>query len=95
VVKVAGRIFILLGIFEGTSRVGVKLAVSAEMALTLPFVSPTGYWLARSGWGTGRFAKGDEIPDELCGWIEQSYPAVAQKKLVQSRDARGARTGQR
>jgi predicted DNA-binding protein (MmcQ/YjbR family) len=89
VIKVNGKIFVFLGIFDAALRVGVKLPVSAEMALTLPFVTPTGYGLARAGWVTARFARGDDVPGGLLrGWIEQSYRAVAPKKLVKTLDAR-------
>jgi predicted DNA-binding protein (MmcQ/YjbR family) len=95
VIKVAGKIFVFLGIFEGALRVGVKLPVSAEMALTLPFVTRTGYGLGRAGWVTARFAADDDVPNDLLrGWIEQSYRAVAPKKLVKTIDhaaAPGAR----
>jgi predicted DNA-binding protein (MmcQ/YjbR family) len=57
------------------------------MALTLPFVTPTGYGLARAGWVTARFGHGDSIPSDLLrGWIDQSYRAVAPKKLVKALD---------
>jgi predicted DNA-binding protein (MmcQ/YjbR family) len=93
VIKVSGKIFVFLGIFEEALRVGVKLPVSAEMALTLPFVTPTGYGLARSGWVTARFTRGDEVPNDLLrGWIDQSYRAVAPKKFVKILD--GALAGQ-
>src|SRR5262245_51259091 len=94
VIKVNGKIFVFLGIFDDALRVGVKLPVSAEMALTLPFVTPTGYGLARAGWVSARFERGDDIPaDLLRGWIEQSYRAVAPKKLVKALDEQAAKAG--
>jgi predicted DNA-binding protein (MmcQ/YjbR family) len=82
VIKVRGKIFAFLGMVEGTLRVGVKLPVSAEMALTLPFVQPSGYGLARTGWVTARYtARQKPDVDLLKGWIDQSYRAVAPKKL--------------
>jgi predicted DNA-binding protein (MmcQ/YjbR family) len=66
---------------EGLS-LSVKLPASGVMALALPFASPTGYGLGRSGWVTCRFAPGDEIPFELLEeWLEESYRAIAPKKL--------------
>jgi predicted DNA-binding protein (MmcQ/YjbR family) len=83
VVKVRGKIFVFLGVVEGTLRLGVKLPTSFEMALTLPYAEPTGYGLGRSGWITARpSARRTPDLDLFKGWIEQSYRAVAPKKLV-------------
>src|SRR4051794_4737347 len=85
VIKVGGKIFAFLGQIEARLRVAVKLPVSAEMALTLPFAEPTGYGLGRAGWVTARFAQGDDVPiDLLREWIAQSYRAVAPKKLLKA-----------
>jgi predicted DNA-binding protein (MmcQ/YjbR family) len=83
VIKVRGKIFVFLGIVENTLRVGVKLPISAEMALTLPYVKPSGYGLARTGWVTARFTVRQK-PDVglLKDWIAQSYRAVAPKRLA-------------
>jgi predicted DNA-binding protein (MmcQ/YjbR family) len=83
VIKVRGKIFVFLGLVDGGLRVSVKLPISFEMALTLPFTAPTGYGLGRAKWITARFGV-DEKPsiDLLEGWINQSYRAVAPKKLV-------------
>lgn len=85
VVKVRGKIFVFLGEIEGMLRVAVKLPVSAEMALTLPFTLPTGYGLGRAGWVTARFAAGDDLPIGLVKeWIAQSYRAVAPKAVLKA-----------
>jgi predicted DNA-binding protein (MmcQ/YjbR family) len=91
VIKVRGKIFVFLGIFEKTLRVGVKLPISAEMALTLPFTERTGYGLGRAGWITAKFDGRRKPPvDLLEGWIDQSYRAVAPKRLVARLDAKKA-----
>jgi predicted DNA-binding protein (MmcQ/YjbR family) len=83
VVKVRGKIFVFLGMVEADFRLGVKLPISAEMALTLPFCQPSGYGLGRAGWITARFPPGEKPPvDLLRGWIEQSYRAIAPKRLA-------------
>jgi len=88
VVKVRGKIFVFLGEIEAVLRVAVKLPVSAEMALTLPFTSPTGYGLGRAGWVTARFAAGDDLPIDLVKeWIAQSYLAVAPKAVLKAHAA--------
>jgi hypothetical protein len=56
-----------------------------------PYAEPTGYGLGKSGWVTCRFATGDELPlDLLEEWVEESYRAVAPKKLVLQLNAREA-----
>jgi predicted DNA-binding protein (MmcQ/YjbR family) len=85
VIKVRGKIFVFLGEVEGLLRVAVKLPTSAEMALTLPFTTPTGYGLGRAGWVTARFGAGDVVPlDLIKEWIEQSFCAVAPKAVVKA-----------
>ena len=56
--------------------------VVALMALTLPWVEPTGYGLGKSGWVTARVTSGPFEIDTMKGWIDQSYRAVAPKALV-------------
>jgi predicted DNA-binding protein (MmcQ/YjbR family) len=83
VIKVRGKIFVFLGLVEGTLRVGVKLPMSSEMALTLPYVTPAEYGLGRSGWVTASLsARWKPDVDLFKGWIDQSYRAVAPRKLV-------------
>lgn len=83
VIKVRGKIFVFLGVIDGALRIGMKLPTSFEMALTLPYVTPTGYGLGRAGWVTANVpprAKPDIVLFK--GWIDQGYRAVAPKKLV-------------
>jgi predicted DNA-binding protein (MmcQ/YjbR family) len=94
VIKVNDKIFVFLGPVEGALRVTVKLPISFEMALTLPFTAPTGYGLGRAKWITARFAADDKPPiDLLQDWITQSYRAVAPKRLARMLD--GAAPGAR
>jgi predicted DNA-binding protein (MmcQ/YjbR family) len=93
VIKVGAKIFVFLGEIEGCLRVGMKLPVSAEMALTLPFTTPTSYGLGRAGWVTARFGPDDAVPvDLLKEWIAQSYRAVAPRKLLKMFGAPPAKT---
>lgn len=63
----------------------VKLPVSSEMALTLPWVEATGYGLGKSGWVTARVKSGGDFDIEtMKGWIDQSYRAIAPKTLVKA-----------
>ncbi len=89
VVKVGKKVFVFLGRSGDALSVSVKLPSSNLLALDLPFASPTGYGLARGGWVTARFGKGEPPPmDLLTRWIEESYRAVALRRLVKELDAR-------
>jgi predicted DNA-binding protein (MmcQ/YjbR family) len=85
-VKVKGKIFVTLSTGKSDGRfltLSVKLPVSGKFALTLPFASPTGYGLGKSGWVTARFEAEDEVPiDRLREWIDESFRAVAPKKVL-------------
>ncbi len=60
-----------------------KLPESQSMALTLPFAELTGYGMGKSGWVTAKFQGRDEVPvGLLVQWIEESYRAIAPKKLA-------------
>jgi predicted DNA-binding protein (MmcQ/YjbR family) len=86
VFKVGKKVFVFFGGAAGSPgelSMTVKLPVSFEMALTLPYVTPAGHGLGKAGWANVRQADGNEIDlDTLKGWIVQSYRAVAPKKLV-------------
>jgi predicted DNA-binding protein (MmcQ/YjbR family) len=88
VVKVRGKMFAAFGGDPAGAKelsMSVKLPVSAEMALTLPWVEPTGYGLGKSGWVTARREAGKDIDLEtMKGWIGQSYRAVAPKALTKT-----------
>ncbi len=82
-IKVRKKIFVTLSHHKGHLYMSVKLPESGEAALTLPYTSPTGYGLGKSGWVTATFDPGDEPPmDLLAEWIEESYRTIAPKKLV-------------
>lgn len=82
-VKVRGKAFLFLSGEAGTLNVTCKLPASHGAALLLPFASPTGYGLGRSGWVSARFAAGEAVPIALLEeWIEESFRAVAPKKIV-------------
>lgn len=82
-VKVRGKAFLFLSGEAGTLNVTCKLPASHGAALLLPFASPTGYGLGKSGWVTASFPEGQAAPVELLAeWIGESYRAVAPKKLA-------------
>jgi len=82
--QVNGKAFIFMGINgeEGLS-LSVKLPQSNGAALMLPFAEPTGYGLGKSGWVSASFGAKDTPPLEMLRqWLDESYRAVAPKKLV-------------
>jgi predicted DNA-binding protein (MmcQ/YjbR family) len=89
VVKVNKKIFVFFGIPEGASfGCTTKLPESREFAMTFAFTEPSGYGLGKAGWISSTFAKGDDIPvDMLMDWIDESYRAVAPKRLSKQLDS--------
>jgi len=87
-VKVKGKAFVFFYMNEDKSlSMSVKLPVSNGTALMLPFVQPTGYGLGKSGWVTADFGPKNAPPlGMLCQWLDESYRAVAPKKLVAQLD---------
>ena len=71
--------------------ISCKLPRSSQVALMLPFTTPTAYGLGKSGWVSAQFGASDAPPvDMLKAWIEESYRAQAPKKLVAQLDGGGA-----
>ena len=90
--KVKGKAFIFMGINgEEGLFLSVKLPQSNGAALMLPFAQPTGYGLGKSGWVSASFGAKDTPPvDMLRKWLDESYRAVAPKKLVAQLDGGAA-----
>lgn len=81
--KVRGKAFAFLSKDEPGLSLSVKLPASAEGAPQFPFCAPTHYGLGRSGWVTATFGPKDAPPlDALRSWIDESYRAVAPRRLV-------------
>ncbi len=82
--KVRKKVFVFMGApAEGSLSLSVKLPDSGPAALLERYASPTGYGLGRSGWVSFAFGPGDDVPVELVeDWIDESYRAVAPKRLV-------------
>ncbi|MBK7976575.1 MAG: MmcQ/YjbR family DNA-binding protein [Deltaproteobacteria bacterium] len=82
-IKVRGKVIVFLSSDDGGLSLSAKLPESGGAALHLPFASPTGYGLGKSGWVSARFAPRESVPIALLEeWIEESFRAVAPKKLV-------------
>ena len=87
VIKVREKSFVFLGGDKsaGELSVSLKLPNSRDIALDLPFTEPTGYGMGKSGWVTARFTKVGDVPmDLLKTWIDESFRAIAPKKLVKT-----------
>lgn len=91
VAKVGKKIFVFFGGDAAPPdelSVTVKLPISSEMALTLPYVHKAGHGLWKAGWVNLSQTTGDDIDLEtIRAWILQSYRAVAPKKLAKLLDA--------
>jgi predicted DNA-binding protein (MmcQ/YjbR family) len=85
--KVKGKAFVFMSVHEGVLRLSLKLPLSGRVALTFPFASPTGYGLGKSGWVTAQFGAGDDVPTHMLEeWIDESFRAIAPKRVVAKLD---------
>ncbi len=85
VIKVNKKIFLFLGDSTDDKAVNfwLKLPISNGDALNLPFTRPTGYNLGKSGWISVHFPADEDPPVDLfISWVEESYCAIASKKLL-------------
>ena len=86
VAKVNRKVFVFFGRLsapDGSLHMSLKLPESGPGLLGFEFAEPTGYGLGKSGWITLSATPKDGPPaDLLCQWIDESYRAVAPKKLV-------------
>ena len=87
-IKVKGKTFVFMGCDRERLGLSVKLPQSREFALEYPFTKPTAYSLGKSGWVTAEFLAKDAPPlDILQAWIEESFHAIAPKKVAALRAA--------
>lgn len=93
VAKAGKKIFAFLGEpGRAEPRFTVKLT-DEELhahALSIPGAEPAGYGLGKSGWVTVPLGgPGAPEAEVLCDWVEESYRAVAPKRLVAELEAAG------
>lgn len=92
-VKVKGKVFLFMRGERDHISLSVKLPQTHFQALALPFTEPTGYGLGRSGWVTAKFSSSNADMLEQCReWIDESYRAVAPRKLIARLDGTVAAT---
>jgi predicted DNA-binding protein (MmcQ/YjbR family) len=90
VVKVKGKIFLFCGVHEGALYLSVKLPRSGREVLKEKFAKPTAYGLGKSGWVSCTFADGKISEERVHAWIDESYRALAPKKLIALLDGANA-----
>ena len=91
--KVKGKTFVFMGMEPNELNFSVKLPQSRDIALMLPFATPTGYGLGKSGWVSASFGADSSPPvDMLLDWVDESYRAIAPKRLIAQLGAISAET---
>jgi predicted DNA-binding protein (MmcQ/YjbR family) len=82
-IKVKGKVFLFMGADGDEVSFSVKLPHSRFFVLDLPNTEPTHYGLGKYGWVTARFPGAPKASLDIYRmWIDESYRAVAPKKLV-------------
>src|SRR6478609_10105670 len=81
--KVKDKVFLFLGLDDKGLSLSVKLPESRFEALELPFCEPTHYGMGKHGWVTAAFGPHAKPPlDLIKKWIDESFRAVAPKKVL-------------
>ncbi|MGW1069409.1 MmcQ/YjbR family DNA-binding protein [Streptomyces aureus] len=93
VAKVNGKVFVFLGLDDGSHPMGVTVKLKDEAlhahALTSPGAEPAGYGLGRAGWVRVPLEeRGAPAAGLLCDWVEESYRVIAPKRLIAELDGR-------
>jgi predicted DNA-binding protein (MmcQ/YjbR family) len=87
VVKVKGKIFFFCGVHDGALAMSVKLPQTGRQVLKNAWAKPTPYGLGKSGWVSASLPGGKGASeDQIAQWIDESYRALAPKKLVKLLD---------
>lgn len=80
---VRDRTFAYLSLAGEPFSLSCKLPFSSAEALDMPFVTPAGYGLGKSGWVTATWPDDGIDPMAMFrSWIDESYRAQAPKKLI-------------
>jgi predicted DNA-binding protein (MmcQ/YjbR family) len=93
VAKVNKKVFVFLGVDDGSYPLGVTVKLKDEAAhahaLTCPGAEPAGYGLGKSGWVSVPLEpRGAPAAEVLCDWVEESYRTIAPKRLIAELDGR-------
>lgn len=85
-IKVKGKGFLFMRAGKDEVSLSVKLPQSRDIAVDLPFTEPTHYGMGKHGWVTAHVTPKNVALDLLKAWIDESYRAVAPKKIVKELD---------
>ncbi|MEU0786219.1 MmcQ/YjbR family DNA-binding protein [Streptomyces sp. NPDC006173] len=91
VAKADKKVFVFLGVDDGSHPLAVTVKLTDEAAhahaLSSPGAEPAGYGLGRAGWVRIPLEEpGAPQAELLCDWVEESYRAVAPKRLIAELD---------
>ncbi|MGC4982944.1 MULTISPECIES: MmcQ/YjbR family DNA-binding protein [unclassified Streptomyces] len=91
VAKVNKKVFVFLGLDDGSYPLGVTVKLKDEAAhahaLTSPGAQPAGYGLGKAGWVRVPLEEqGAPAAELLCDWVEESYRVIAPKRLIAELD---------
>ncbi|MFF9028884.1 MmcQ/YjbR family DNA-binding protein [Streptomyces iakyrus] len=87
VAKVNKKVFVFLGVQDGSYPLGVTVKLTDETAhahaLACPGAEPAGYGLGKAGWVYVPLEQqGAPAAEVLCDWVEESYRVIAPKRLI-------------
>ncbi|MFG2804332.1 MULTISPECIES: MmcQ/YjbR family DNA-binding protein [Streptomyces] len=87
VAKVNKKVFVFLGVQDGSYPLGVTVKLKDETAhahaLACPGAEPAGYGLGKAGWVSIPLEQqGGPAAEVLCDWVEESYRVIAPKRLI-------------
>ncbi len=93
VAKVNKKVFVFLGVDDGSYPLGVTVKLTEEAAhahaLACPGAEPAGYGLGKSGWVRIPLEPaGAPAAELLCDWVEESYRTIAPKRLTAELEGR-------
>ncbi len=91
VAKVNKKVFVFLGVQDGSYPLGVTVKLRDETAhahaLSSPGAEPAGYGLGKAGWVSVPLEpQGAPAAEMLCDWVEESYRVIAPKRLIAELD---------
>jgi len=97
VAKVGKKVFLFSGVGEdGVFGFSAKLPESNDAALATPGAAPTGYGLGQAGWVSIKCSAKDVGNVGMYrAWVEESYRAVAPKKLIKELDGTATTTARK